>query len=196
MKIAVIEDDKELNFIISKILKSLSYEVESFFDGEEILNSKTLFDLYIIDINLPKINGIELIDLLPGKKLVISANTNPNTIDTAYKKGVVDYIKKPFIKEELIHKLNKIFPPEIKISDFILKPTQRILLKNDKIIILTKDETKFLLLFKDKTFATLEEIKQSIDKEANSLYVFLSKLKKKSGIEFENIKGFGYKIKE
>lgn len=196
MKIAIIEDDKELNLIISKILKSLNHEVESFFDGDEILNSQKTFDLYIIDINLPKVNGIDLIDLLPGKKIIISANTQAKTIDIAYKKGILDYIKKPFIKEELIHKLNKYFPEEVKILDSILKPNQRVLIKNDKIILLTKDEVKFLLFFKDKTFVTLEEIKQNINKEANSLYVFLSKLKKKTGIEFENIKGFGYQIKD
>ena len=50
-------------------------------------------------------------------------------------------------------------------------------------------------LFIDKDFVTLDEIYSAIEKSDNALYVFLSRLKKKSGIEFENIKGFGYKLK-
>jgi len=128
--------------------------------------------------------------------LVISANIQPKTIDIAYSKGIEDFIKKPFIKEEFLHKIYKIFPKEIKIKDFILKPSQRILLKNNQIIILNIYETKFLQLFEKKEFVTIEEIKQTINKEGNALYVFLSKLRKKTGIEFQNIKGLGYKIKD
>jgi len=196
MKIAIIEDDIELNHLIKNILKKEGFEADSFYDGESILDSKTNYDLYIIDLNLPKINGIEVLDLINGKKIVISANIKPKTIDTAYSKGIEDFIKKPFIKEEFLHKIYKIFPKEIKIKDFILKPTQRIILKNNQTIILNTYETKFLQLFEKKEFVTIEEIKQTINKEGNALYVFLSKLRKKTGIEFQNIKGLGYKIKD
>jgi len=196
MKIAIIEDDIELNHLIKNILKKEGFEADSFYDGESILDSKTNYDLYIIDLNLPKINGIEVLELINGKKIVISANIQPKTIDIAYSKGIEDFIKKPFIKEEFLHKIYKIFPKEIKIKDFILKPTQRILLKNNQIIILNIYETKFLQLFEKKEFVTIEEIKQTINKEGNALYVFLSKLRKKTGIEFQNIKGLGYKIKD
>jgi len=194
MKIAVVEDDIELNKIITKTLKKENFEVDSFFDAEELLKSNLNYDLYLIDINLPKINGIDLIDLINGKIIIISAVINPKIIDTAYKKGIEDFIKKPFIKEELLHKIEKIYPKEIKIKNFILKPKERILI-NDKIHILTKAERDFLLLFKNKEFVTFEEIESAINKSGNSLYVFLSKLRKKTGIEFENIKDLGYKIK-
>jgi len=196
MKIAIIEDDIELNNLIKKILKKEGFEADSFYDGESILNSKVNYNLYIVDLNLPKINGIEILELINGKKIVISANIQPKTIDTAYSKGIEDFIKKPFIKEEFLHKIYKIFPKQIKIKDFILKPTQRILLKNNQTIILNTYETKFLQLFEKKEFVTIEEIKQTINKEGNALYVFLSKLRKKTGIEFQNIKGLGYKIKD
>jgi len=194
MKIAIVEDDIELNRLISKILQERNHQTVSFYNGEEVLNSNEKFDLYLIDINLPKINGLEVIDLIKGNIIVISANTNGKIIDTAYNKGVIDYIKKPFVKEELLHKINKIFPKEIDFYGYILKPSERILIK-DKIIILTKSELEFLKLFINKKFVTLEEIYNKIQKNNNALYVFLSKLKKKTGIEFENIKGSGYQIK-
>jgi len=196
MKIAIIEDDVQLNLLIKKILQKEGFEADSFFDGEEIIKKNQKYDLYLIDLNVPKINGLDLIDLISGRKIVISANINPKIIDTAYSKGIEDFIKKPFIKEEFLHKIYKIFPKEIKIKNFKLKPKERILYKENKIFILTEDETKFLQLFENKELITIEEIKNTINKEGNSLYVFLSKLRKKTGIEFQNIKGLGYKIKD
>ncbi|WP_456488805.1 response regulator transcription factor [Caminibacter pacificus] len=193
MKIAVIEDDKELNRLITKALTNEGYEVESFFDGESVLGEK--FDLYLLDLDIPKISGIELIDLLNAPIIIISANTKGEIIDLAFKKGVVDYIKKPFIKEELLNKLKRFFPKEIKIKEYIFNPKKRLLIKNNDTILLTKDETKFLSLFINKDFATLDEIYATIEKSDNALYIFLSRLKKKTKIEFENIKGYGYKIK-
>ncbi|WP_457563341.1 response regulator transcription factor [Caminibacter pacificus] len=193
MKIAVIEDDKELNRLITKALTNEGYEVESFFDGESVLGEK--FDLYLLDLDIPKISGIELIDLLNAPIIIISANTKGEIIDLAFKKGVVDYIKKPFIKEELLNKLKRFFPKKIKIKEYIFNPKKRLLIKNNDTILLTKDETKFLSLFINKDFATLDEIYATIEKSDNALYIFLSRLKKKTKIEFENIKGYGYKIK-
>jgi len=193
MRIAVVEDDKELNHLITKTLNQNGYEAFSFYDGESVLKEK--FDLYLIDINIPKINGIELIDYIDAPVIIISANTKGEVIDLAYKKGIVDYIKKPFIKEELLNKLKRLYPTDIKINNYIFKPEKRVLIKDNEIILLTKDEAKFLTLFSNKEFATLEDIYKAIEKSDNALYVFLSRLKKKTGLEFENIKGFGYKLK-
>ena len=195
MKIAIVEDDKELNKLIAKILQQNGYEVKSFFDGEEVLKSNLNFDLYLIDINLPKINGLDLIDLIKGNIIVISANINGRIIDSAYNKGIIDYIKKPFVKEELLHKLDKFFPKKYDFYGYELKLKERLLIKNKQITILTKTELDFLSLFLKKDFATFDEIYNKIEKKENALYVFISKLKKKTGIEFENIKGSGYKIK-
>ncbi|MEO1923266.1 MAG: response regulator, partial [Nautiliaceae bacterium] len=67
MKIALVEDNIELNKIITKTLKKENFEVDSFFDTKELLKSNLNYDLYLIDINLPKINGIDLIDLINEK---------------------------------------------------------------------------------------------------------------------------------
>ena len=152
--------------------------------------------MYLIDLNLPKINGLDLIDLIQGKIIVISANLNPKIIDLSYSKGIEDFIKKPFIKEEFLHKIYKIFPKEIKIGNFTLNLKNRILYKDNKTFILNSDEAKFLALFEQNKIATTDKIKLAINKEGNALYVFISKLRKKTGIEFQNIKGLGYKIKD
>ena len=195
MKIAIIEDDIELNLLIKKLLEKEGFEVDNFFEGESLIKENKNYDLYLIDLNLPKINGLDLIELIQGKIIVISANINPKIIDLAYSKGIEDFIKKPFIKEEFLHKIYKFFPKEIKINNFKLNLKDKILYKNDETIILNNDEIRFLKLFENKQLVTIEIMKFTLNKEGNALYVFLSKLRKKIGIEFQNIKGIGYKIK-
>ena len=51
------------------------------------------------------------------------------------------------------------------------------------------------MLFTKKEFVTFDEIYQAIEKEGSALYTFLSRLKNKTGLEFENIKGLGYRLK-
>ena len=51
------------------------------------------------------------------------------------------------------------------------------------------------MLFTKKEFASLDEIYQAIEKEGGALYTFLSRLKNKTRLEFENIKGLGYRLK-
>jgi hypothetical protein len=82
----------------------------------------------------------------------------------------------------------------LKIKNFIFNSKKNVLYKNNKKFILTRDKIKFLKLFFQKEIATLEEIKHTINKEGNALYVFLSKLKKKTGIKLKNIKGLRYQI--
>lgn len=188
MQIAVVEDDVALNMSIENILND--YNVDIYFDGNSILNTNKSYDLYIIDINLPDISGLELIDKLNGKIIIISANITSENIHTAYTKGAVDFIKKPFFKEELLHKINILFPNQIKLGDHLLD------IENCTFddIKLSKSEIKFLELFKDKHIVGFDEIYLAIEKTDTALYSFISRLRKKININFENIKGIGYKI--
>jgi len=193
LKIAVIEDEKDLNLSITNILEKEGYEVDSFFDGESIFETNIIYDLYLIDINIPKIDGLKLIELLPNKKIIISANINNENIEIAYKKGAVDFIKKPFFKPELLYKIKQLFPQYVKIKDFEID-LDKLILKRDIEISLLKIEVDFLLLFKDREFVSIEDIEDITGKSGGALYAFLSRLRKKTGLEFKNQKGEGYRI--
>ncbi len=186
MKIAIIEDDKALNHSIKNVLKD--YNVTQFFDT----NVDKEFDLWIVDINLQNENGLDILPFLNGKKIVITASIDLNYIKKAYENGADDFIKKPFFPEELLYKIEKLLPKTINIKEHILD------VKNQTFdnIKLSKKEILFLTLFQNKDFVTFEEIKEKIDKTDNSLYIFISRLKKKIPLNFENIKGEGYIVKE
>jgi len=71
------------------------------------------YDLYILDINVPRISGLELLDLILHKNdqarvIMISSNTDVQSLETAYALGCVDYLKKPFHITELRAKINRL----------------------------------------------------------------------------------------
>ena len=63
MKVLLIEDDIQLNTTIKSFLESLNYEVVTSFDGYEAIEliDDDFFDLYLIDINIPNIDGLEIV---------------------------------------------------------------------------------------------------------------------------------------
>ncbi len=193
MQIAIIEDEKDLNLSIKNILEKEGYRVDSFFDGESVFESNKIYDLYLIDINIPKIDGLKLIDLLPNKKIIISSNITDENIEIAYKKGAVDFIKKPFFKPELLYKIKNLFPQYVRIKDFEID-LEKLILKRDIEVPLLKIEVDLLLLFKNREFVAITEIEDITQKSGGALYAFLSRLRKKTGLEFKNQKGEGYRI--
>ena len=111
MKIFLVEDDKILNQSIVSIFSKLNYEVTTFNDGKEAFeNLNNSYDLYMVDINLPNVNGIELVKQIKylnknANVFIMSADINIDTIVNAYDIGCTDYIKKPFDIREVIAKI-------------------------------------------------------------------------------------------
>ena len=70
MRILVVEDEKDLNNIITKHLKKNNFSVDSVFNGEEALEylDYGTYDLIVLDIMLPKVNGYEVIKKLRENK--------------------------------------------------------------------------------------------------------------------------------
>jgi len=182
MKIVIIEDDKILNKTLNNFLSKNGYEVFSLYDGNKICEG----DLYLVDIDLPDINGLELLEVLKNQKvIIITGNSSLNNINKAYQKGAIDFIKKPFFAEEILYKIENIFPKKFKIKNYYI---------DIDLTPLNNKERKFLYLFQNKEIVSFEEIEETISKSGNSLYIFISRLKKKLSIDFQNIKGVGYKI--
>ena len=114
MKILLLEDDISLNKAIKKVLELDYHIVYTFTDGQELIDSlDQSYDLYILDINVPHISGLELLDMIllqndQAKVIMISSNTDVQSIQTAYNSGCVDYLKKPFHIAELRAKTNRL----------------------------------------------------------------------------------------
>ncbi len=114
MKILLLEDDISLNKAINKVLELDHHTVDTFIDGKDIIESFDQgYDLYILDINVPHISGLELLDIIldhndQAKVIMISSNTDMQSLETAYNLGCVDYLKKPFHIAELRAKINRL----------------------------------------------------------------------------------------
>lgn len=156
MKIMLLEDDVALNQTIVDVLTTLDHcTIDAFYDGENAAKSiANIYDLFIIDINVPYIDGIELLKLIKTHKLetpvlIISADTNIKTISNAYDIGCNDFIKKPFHVEELLFK-TKQFIKNLDMTtlgdNFKYDMKRRKLYKNSKEIYLTKKEGNLLYL--------------------------------------------------
>ena len=152
MKILLLEDDVALNKSIYDALIYSGYDVDTFFDGNDVIdNLSSIYDLYIMDINVPNISGLELLNLIhnqtnQSKIIMISANTDINIIKNAYNLGCIDYLKKPFHLEELRIKIDMLFSnTNSLLEELTLKPDSN----------LSKKEKRFLtLLLNNKDLVT------------------------------------------
>ena len=152
MKILLLEDDIALNKSICDALIYSGYSVDTFFDGNDVIeNLDSMYDLYIMDINVPNISGLELLNLIhnqtcQSKIIMISANTDINIIKNAYNLGCIDYLKKPFHLEELRIKIDMLFSNSNSLlEELTLKPDSN----------LSKKEKRFLtLLLNNKNSVT------------------------------------------
>ncbi len=115
MKILLLEDDLQLNNAISQYLKSTGHILISARDGEvalEVLKYEK-FDLLVLDINVPGIDGLSLLEKIHEQKIMaptiyISALIDIEDITRAFDLGCYDYLKKPFHLKELTLRINKL----------------------------------------------------------------------------------------
>ena len=114
MKILLLEDNKRLSNLIIEALEEKNYKVDWFEDGKLALQSiHNGYDCFILDINVPGIDGLSLLKELrvmdeTTPAIIISANVELETIKDAYVKGCDEYIKKPFYIYELETRIDKL----------------------------------------------------------------------------------------
>ncbi len=114
MKILLLEDDLMLNSAIKKYLETTGHIIDSFRDGESAFNAleEQSFDLLILDINVPRLDGLSLLEKLYATKIqtpaiFISALIDIEEISRAFELGCYDYLKKPFHLKELALRIDK-----------------------------------------------------------------------------------------
>ena len=118
-KLLLLEDDVNLNDTINEFLEENGFEVQSVYDGEEA-NEKiyeSRYDLFLLDVNVPGINGFELLKNLRqnGDKTPAIYLTSLNSVDDlsiGYESGCDDYIRKPFALQELFLRIQTILKRE------------------------------------------------------------------------------------
>ncbi len=126
MRILFIEDDNKIAEFVIKGLKEAGYVIEHAEDGEEGLHYALLnqYDAAIIDITLPKLDGLSIISQIRKKKnnipiLVLSARSSVDDRIKGLESGCDDYLTKPFAFSELLARLHAL----IRRSSVITEPT-------------------------------------------------------------------------
>ena len=182
MKVLVIEDDIQLNSTVSDFLIFKDYDVVSLFDGDEAISEidSNRFDIYIIDINIPNINGLDIVKYIRQKDLsspiiMITASMELENFKSAFDNGCNEYIKKPFYLEELEIRINNLLNKEsnniIQISKTITYDTEYEELVIDGVVIkLRKKERRFLSLL-------LKDVNKTVTTELIENYVWENEIK-------------------
>ena len=216
MKILLLEDDLQLNEAITQYLTSTGHAVINTRDGNsafDILNEEK-FDLLVLDINVPGMDGLSLLEKVHEQKrmiptIYISALLDIEDITRAFDLGCYDYLKKPFHLKELTLRINKIMKTRIvpqehkRISKYYSFDTSTLTLYfNNEPHILSSRQLKIIeLLAQNRSlvvnydmFRTYAYEDEDIDNA--TIRAEVNRVKKELKEDFIiNIRGSGYMIK-
>ena len=224
MKLLLVEDNIQLNKDLSTLLKRNSYIVDSVFDGEEALIclKEYSYDVVILDIMLPKINGLEVLKEARknGIETPIILLTAKSTVEdkiTGLDLGADDYLPKPFHTDELLARIRAlgrrkaqeyIEKKEMVFSDLTIDENSSTIKCGNKAVVLSNKEMQILLLLVkgNGNLVSSETITKSawdVDSYSTSenVWVFISYLRKKmesigSKVKIKSIRYQGYYLEK
>ncbi len=221
MRLLLVEDEKQLSEALQQILIKNNYLVDAVFNGEDGLNYglTDVYDVIILDIMLPKLNGLQVLKMLRNKKIsapiiLLTAKGSVEDKILGLDSGADDYLPKPFAPEELLARLraltrrNGAFINEniLEFSDIRLNLSTYEMEVKDNSITLTLKEFDILKYFmqrpkivvsKDDLISKLWGFDSYI--EHNNIEVYISFLRKKlsyveSVSKITTIRRVGYRL--
>lgn len=213
-KILIVEDEENISNLINDTLVLGGYKTKQVFDGEDAIKKiqEEQFDLIILDIMLPKLDGFEVMDKIKVNKIPIiflSAKNDISTIVKGLSNGGQDYMTKPFEPLELLARVElrikdcnqKIY----KYKDIIVNDEEKTVYKNEQKIALTPKEYDLLMLLlknigialsRDVILDTVWEIDTDI--ETRTVDYHIQQLRKKLDLknEINTINKIGYRMEK
>ncbi len=222
MRVLVVEDEKDLNRVITKKLKIEGYSVDSCYDGEEAVYyiSMTAYDVIILDIMLPKKNGYEVLSDIRKKGFTtpVLFLTAKDALEDRVKGldlGADDFLIKPFHFEELMARLRVMVrrnhggvSNQLKVADLILNCDTHQVKRKGKVIELSGKEFAILEYLMQNTGIVLsrERLEEHIwnydyQGASNMIDVYIRYLRIKIDKEYDTklihtVRGVGYVLKE
>ena len=222
MKILLAEDEVDLNNVVTRYLKKNGYSVDSVLDGEEALDYLEYgeYDLVILDIMMPKVDGFEVIKKLRNKGnhtsiLMLTARDSADDKVKGLDLGADDYIVKPFDFNELLARIRAVVrrkygnsSNKLVIGDLILDTSKTSVTRAGKQIELTGKDYEVLeyLMQSKNRILSREQIKEHVwdfdyEGDSNIIDVLIKNIRKKIDVEdgkqiIYTKRGLGYVIKE
>lgn len=158
LRVLIVDDEKPISDLINMSLTSAGYDCTCVYDGLSAADiiDKNQFDLILLDVMLPGVDGFELMDYIRPKEIPViflTAKTSVNDRVKGLKLGAEDYLIKPFEVIELLarvetvlrrtHKLDKI----LEVGGLTIDTSSRTVMRDSEKILLTKKEFELMLLF-------------------------------------------------
>ncbi|MBI3954878.1 response regulator transcription factor [Candidatus Gottesmanbacteria bacterium] len=222
MRILFVEDERRLANIVKKGLTEEGFAVDLAFDGDEgkYLAESEEYDLIILDITLPKVDGLTICKELRKKNIntpimMLTARTTLEEKVKGLDSGADDYLTKPFAFLELRSRIHALIrrskqesSPIMTINDLELDPIKHTVKRGENIINLTPKEfsvLELLLRHQDEVVSRTMIIEHvwdyNFDSMSNVVDVFIASLRRKVDKGFKvklihTLHGIGYKISE
>ncbi|MCF6201061.1 MAG: response regulator transcription factor [Hydrogenimonas sp.] len=214
-KILLMEDDETLGETLKDLLENDGFKVVWVKSGEEALDEsfKSRFDLFLLDVKVPDIDGFELLSSLRSSgdetpTIFITALTDIDSLSKGFESGADDYIKKPFDFDELLVRINALIHKRYGTSSSVLEYGNiKYDIKSENI---TKDgepihippfEKRLLKLFLQRRGEVLSkedisyELANGESVSDQALRVHVNKLRK-AGFIIANLRGIGYRLED
>lgn len=220
MKILFAEDDRDLSSVIVRVLQYNKFDVQTAYDGAEALEllENEKFDVLVLDIMMPKIDGITVLKRLrergnPIPILLLTALAETDDKVSGLDAGADDYLTKPFVIKELLARIRAIarrsseLQNSYSIGNLTLNPNTFELQAQGHIRLTNKEYRLMELLIRNKnillsTERLMEEVWE-LDSEAeiNTVWVFISSLRKKltqiqANYTIKAVRGVGYRLEK
>jgi heavy metal response regulator len=223
MKILLVEDDKGIARFVKKGLVENAFSVDVAFDGEDglFLALQRSYDLTILDILLPKVDGIEILKRMRKMEIqtpviFLTAKDSEKDIVQGLNLGADDYITKPFSFSELLARIHALlrrekssgFSLKLQVADLMLELDKHRVLRGNTRIELTPKEYAVLELFMrhpgqiiTRTMIAEKVWDYHFDSGTNVIDVHVFHLRNKIDKDFEpkllhTVKGVGYVLEE
>jgi heavy metal response regulator len=222
MRILVVEDEKKVASFIQRGLEGEGFSVDVAYDGESgvEMGSQSSFDLILMDVMLPKMDGLQAIKALREKGvespvLCLTAKDTVEDIVAGLDSGSDDYLTKPFAFAELLARVRALVRrgtqergAEITYADLRLDPVAHKVWRSDSEIDLTAKEYALLEFFMRNPETTLTRTMiaehvwdYTFDSFTNIIDVYVNYLRKKVDRDYTNklihtVRGIGYVLKE
>ncbi|MEW6257982.1 MAG: response regulator transcription factor [Pseudomonadota bacterium] len=216
MRLLVIEDDPDLNRQLAAALGEAGYAVDTAFDGEEGLHlgDTEPYDAVILDIGLPKMDGISVLESWRRAKrtmpvLILTARDRWSDKVQGFDAGADDYVAKPFHMEEVLARLRALLrratghaTSELTCGPVRLDTRTGRVSVNGAPVKLTSHEYRllaYLMHHAGRVVSRAELVEhlydQDFDRDSNTIEVFVGRLRKKiDGDVIQTVRGLGYML--
>jgi DNA-binding response OmpR family regulator len=220
-RVLVVEDDEEIADVLRRSLRNEGYDVRTTGDGVEALDLASGFvpDLVVLDLGLPRMDGVEVCRRLRAESdvpiLILTARAETEDRVGGLDSGADDYLVKPFERKELLARIRALLrrrPPRgsasLRVGDLTLNPATREVKRGKREIELTNREFELLeyLMHNERLVISRERLLDEVwgyDPMAatNTIDVFISNLRRKleAGAETRLLhtkRGAGYVLKD